>query len=110
MHVRAEVEGRRWNMHAGGGGTCMRAEVEHACRGGGRNACGRIMHALPMCDLRFDLRFHQMFDLRFDLSDLINLIFLRRLRPREPVPAPLDGQGPLPVGISYVGYGWGPYA
>jgi len=31
-----------------------------------------------MCDLRFDLRFHQMFDLRFDLSDLINLIFLRR--------------------------------
>ena len=78
MHVRAEVEGRRWNMHAGGGGTCMRTEVEHACRGGGRNACGRIMHALPMCDLRFDLRFHQMFDLRFDLSDLINLIFLRR--------------------------------
>ena len=23
---------------------------------------------------------------------------------------PLNGQGPLPVGISYVGYGWGPYA
>ena len=49
-----------------------------------------LMHALPMCDLRFDLRFHQMFDLSFDLSDLI---FLRRLRPLEPVPAPLDGQG-----------------
>ena len=65
------------------------------------------MHALPMCDLRFDLRFHQMFDLSFDLSDLI---FLRRLRPLEPVPAPLDGQGRLPVGISYVGYGLGPYA
>ena len=28
MHVRAEVEGRRWNMHAGGGGTRMQAEVE----------------------------------------------------------------------------------
>ena len=46
MHVRAEVEGRRWNMHAGGGGTCivtcMRAEVEHAC---GRRWNTHNMHA-----------------------------------------------------------------